>query len=68
MKRDIKSFLSVSLVAMGQPSSFSSLNGTPLDISSDVRIDHGISYSIDVVDDSIPFVEGVLLDIFRWSE
>jgi hypothetical protein len=34
----------------------------------DVRIDDDISDSIDFVDDPIPFVEGVPLDIFRWSE
>ena len=49
---------------MGMPSS-SSPTCTPLDISLDVRIDDGISDSVDVVDYSIPFMEGLPLDIFR---
>jgi hypothetical protein len=68
IKRDIKSIPSFSLATMGQPSSSFSLTGTPLDISLGVCIDYGTSDSIDVVDNSISFLEGVSLDIFRWIE
>ena len=64
MERNVKSFLSVSLAAMGQPTSSSPI-GTFLDINLDIRIDDGVTDSIEIVDDYIPFMEGVTLDILR---
>jgi hypothetical protein len=63
MKRSIKYILSVSLATMCQLSSYLSTD-TPLFISLDIHIDDGISDSTDVLDDSIPFMEGVPFDIF----
>ena len=57
MERNVKSFLSVSLAAMGQPTSSSPI-GTPLDLPLNVYIYDDVSDSIGVVDDSISFMEG----------
>ena len=67
MKRESDSILSVSLAAMDQYSSSMPIGNT-LDVPSDVRIDDGVYDSIEVVDDSIPLMEGISLDIFSWSE
>ncbi len=67
MKRDIKSIISVSLAAMDHPSSSLPIGNT-LDVPPDVRIEDGVYDSIDGADDSIPLMEGIPLDIFRWSE
>ena len=52
---------------MDQPSSSLPIGNT-LDVPLDVRIHDGVYDSIDVVDDSIPLMEGISLDIFRWTE
>jgi hypothetical protein len=64
MKRDvIKSLLSVSLAAMELPSP---IMNAPLASPFDIRDDESSSTIFDVLDDSIPIVEGVPTNSFRW--
>jgi hypothetical protein len=65
MKRDIKSLLSVSLADTKLPSP---LMNTPLALPFDIRDDESTSTTIDVLDDSIPIVEGVPKNSFRWLD
>jgi len=64
MKRDIKSFLSISLAAMDQPST--SNVSTNIDVSLDVCVDAGISDEAE--DDSTFFTGGISSNIVWWSE
>jgi hypothetical protein len=58
MKRDVKSFLPVSLLAaMNQPS-ISNVD-IPLGVYVDIRYDSEFSDSADIVDDSIPITDGI---------
>jgi len=63
MKRDVDSLLSVSKVAMKIP-----IMNEPLAISFDIRDDESPSTTFDVLDDSIPIVEGLPTNTFRWLE
>ncbi len=63
MKRDVESLLSVFKSAMKIP-----ITNEPLAIPFDIRDDESASTTFDVLDDSIPMVEGVPTNIFRWLE
>ncbi len=64
MKRDVESLLSVSKAAMSTPTTSSK----PLELTFDIRDDESSSTIFDVLDDSIPIVEGVPTNTFRWME
>jgi hypothetical protein len=64
MKRDVESLLSVSKEAMSTPTTSSK----PLELTLDIRDDESSSTILDVLDDSIPVVEGVPTNTFRWME
>ena len=64
MKREVESLLSVSKAAMSTPTT----SNKPLDLTFDIRDDESISTTFDVLDDSIPIVEGVPTNTFRWLE
>ena len=64
MKRDVESLLSVSKAAMSIPITPSK----PLELTFDIRDDESSSTIFDVLDDSIPIVEGVPTNTFRWLE
>jgi hypothetical protein len=65
MKRDvIESLLSVSKAAMSIPTAFNQ----PLELTFDIRDNESTSTTLDVLDDSIPIVEGVPTNTFRWLE
>ena len=64
MKWDVESLLSVSKVVM---STYTTLN-KPLELPFDIRDDESTSTTFDVLDDSIPIVEGVPTNTFRWLE
>jgi hypothetical protein len=63
MKRDFESLLSVSKAAMKIP-----IMNEPLALPFDIRDDKSTSTTSDVLDDSIPIVEGVPTNTFRWLE
>jgi hypothetical protein len=65
MKSDVKSLLSLSLPAKKQPSS---LIDIPSALTFEIRDNTTTSTTFDVLDDSIPIVEGVPIDSFRWPE
>jgi len=64
MKRDVESLLSVSKATMGTPTTLNK----PLELTFDIRDDESTSTTFDVLDDSIPIVEGVPSSTFRWLE
>jgi hypothetical protein len=64
MKRDVESLLSVSKAAM----SISTTLNQPLELTFDIRDDKSTSTTFDILDDSIPIVEGVPTNTFRWLE
>ena len=64
MKRDVESLFSVSKVAMSIPTTLNQ----PLELKFDIRDDESTSTTFDVLDDSIPIVEGVPTNTFRWLE
>ncbi len=64
MKWDVESLLSVSKAAMITPTNSSQ----PLELTFDIRDDESTSTIFDVLDDSIPIVEGVPTNTFRWME
>ncbi len=64
MKRDVESLLFVSKAAMSTPTT---LNKT-LELTFDIRDDESTSTTFDVLDDSIPIVEGVPTNTFRLLE
>ncbi len=64
MKWDVESLLSVSKAAMGTPTTLNK----PLELTFDIRDDESTSTTFDVLDDSIPIVEGVPTNTFRWLE
>ena len=61
----MKSLLSVSVAAMQLPSP---IMNTPLALPFDIRDDESTSRKFDVLDDSIPIVEGFPTNSFRWLE
>jgi len=63
MKRDVESLLSVSKAAMKL-----SIINEPLALNFDIRDDESTSITFDVLDDSIPIVEEVSTNTFRWLE
>jgi hypothetical protein len=63
MKRDVESLLSVFQAAMQL-----SIINAPLALTFDIRDDESTSTTFDVLDDSIPIVEGVPTNTFRWLE
>jgi len=63
MKRNVKSLLSVSAAAMKLP-----ITNELLALSFDNRDDESTSTTFDVLDDSIPIVEGIPTNTFRWLE
>ena len=63
MKKDIKALLSVSLAAMDASSSKN--NGVDKDIMLDARDDEDDSQST-LIDDSIPSMDGIMDQAFRW--
>ena len=63
MKRDFKSILSVYVAAMKVP-----IMNEPLALPFGIRDDESTSNTFDVLDDSIPIVEGVPTNTFRWLE
>jgi hypothetical protein len=64
MKRDVESLISVSKAAMRIPTTLNQ----PLELAFDIRDDEITSTTFDVLDDSIPIVEGVPTNTFRWLE
>ena len=65
MKRDvIESLLSVSKATMSIPTTFNQ----SLELTFDIRDNESTSTTLDVPDDSIPIVEGVPTNTFRWLE
>jgi hypothetical protein len=64
MKRDVESLLSVPKAAMSTPTTSSK----PLELTFDIRDDESTSTIFDVLNDSIPVVEGVPTNTFRWME
>ena len=64
MKRDVESLLSVSKAAMSTPTT----SNKPLELTFDKRDDESASTTFDVLDDSIPIVEGVPTNTLRWLE
>jgi hypothetical protein len=64
MKRDVESLLSVSKAAMSAPT----IANKPLELTFDIRDDESKSTTFDVLDESIPLVEGVPTNTFRWLE
>jgi hypothetical protein len=64
MKRDVESLLTVSKAAMSTPITLNK----PLKLTFDIRDDENTSTIFDVLDDSIPIVEGVPTNTFRWLE
>jgi len=67
MRRDTKLIISASLAAMDPPSSSVPIGNT-LEVPMSVRIDDGVLDCIEVVNESIPLMEGIPLDIWSWSE
>jgi hypothetical protein len=65
MKRDVKSLLSGSMATMQLPSP---IIHAPLALPFNIRDDEIMSTTFDVLDDSIPIVEGVPTNSFRWLE
>ena len=65
MKRDVKSLLSISLAAMPLPLP---IVNVPLALPFDIWGGESTSAILDVLDDSIPIVEGVPTKYFRWLE
>ena len=63
MKRDVDFLLSVSKAAMKTP-----IMNEPLALPFDILDDESTSTTFDVLDDSIPIVEGVPTNTFRWLE
>ena len=63
MKRDVESLLSASKAAMNIP-----IMNELLALHFDIRDDESTSTTFDVLDDSIPIVEGVPTNTFRWLE
>ena len=61
MKCDGESRLSVTKAAMKL-----SITNVPLALTFDIRGDESTSTTFDVLDDSIPSVEGVPTNTFRW--
>ena len=64
MKRDVESLLSVSKATMSTPTTLNK----PLELTFDTRDDENTSTTFDVLDDSVPIVEGVPSNTFRWLE
>ena len=64
MKQDVESLLSVSKAAMSAPT----IANKSLDLTFDIRDDESTSTTFDVLDDSIPLVEGAPTNTFRWLE
>ena len=64
MKRDVESLLSVSKAVMSIPTT----SNQPLESTFDVRDDESTFTTFDVLDDSIPIVEEVPTNTFRWLE
>jgi len=60
MKRDVRSLLSVSIAAMKLR-----IMNEPLALPLDIRDNESTSTTFDVLDDSIPIVEGVPTKTFR---
>ena len=60
-KRDVESLLSVSKAAMSIPTTLNQ----PLELTFDIRDDESTFTTFDVLDDSIPIVEGVPTNTFR---
>jgi hypothetical protein len=65
MKRDVKSLLSVYVANMQL---HSPIVNAPLALPFDIRDDEITSTTFDVLDDSIPIVEGVPINSVRWLE
>jgi hypothetical protein len=65
MKRDVKSTLSVSVVAIHLPSP---IINAPSALPFDIQDAESTSTTFDVLDDSIPIVEGIPTNSFRWLE
>ncbi len=65
MKRDVKSLFSISLAAMKLPSP---IMNAPLALPFVTRDDESTSTTFDVMDDSIPVVEGVPTNSVLWLE
>ena len=63
MKRDVESLLSVSKAAMKIH-----IMNEPLALPFDIRDDESTSTTFDILDDSIPIMEGVPTNTFRWLE
>ena len=63
-KQDVESLLSVSKAAMSTPTTLNK----PLELMFDIRDDESTSTTFDVLDNSIPIVEGVPTNTFRWLE
>jgi hypothetical protein len=63
INRDVESLLSVSKAAMKIP-----IMNEPLAIPFNIRDDERLSTTFDVLDDSIPIVEGVPTSTFKWLE
>ena len=63
MKRDVKSFLSICAAAIKLP-----IMNDPLALPFDIRDDESTSTTFDVLNDSIPIVEGVPTNTFLWLE
>ena len=61
IKRDVESPLSVSKATMSTPTTLN----TPLELTFDIRDDESTSTTFDVLDDSIPIVEGVPTNTIR---
>ena len=64
MKRDVESLLSVSKAVMNTPTTSSKT----LELTFDIRDDESASTIFDELDDSIPIVEGVPTNTFRWLD
>ena len=64
MQHDVESLLSVyNKAAMKLP-----ITNVPLTLPFDIRDDESTSTTFDVFDKSIPIVEGVPINTFRWLE
>jgi len=63
MKHDVESLLSVSKAVMKLP-----IMNVLLALPFDIRDDESTSITFDVLDDSIPIVEGISTNTFRWLE
>ena len=63
MKKDIKALLSVSLAAMNASSSKN--NGVDKDITLDARDDED-DYQSNIIDDTIPLMDGIPIQAFHW--